>query len=75
MHELVSASSNHQDTDVIYLDYRKAFDSVPHNELLLKLWKRGITGDLWSWFKAYLFACRQNVRVCNHTSEYLPGER
>ena len=41
--------------DVIYLDFRKAFDSVPHNELLLvKLWKLGITGQLWSWFQAYL---------------------
>ena len=71
MHELVSANNN-QDADVIYLGYHKAFDSVPHNELLLKLWKHGITGDLWSWFKAYLTARRQNVRVCNHTSEYLP---
>ena len=26
----------------------------------------------WSWFKAYLTALRQSVRVCNQTSEYLP---
>ena len=32
-HELIRAISNHCDTDVVYLD------SVPHNELLLKLWK------------------------------------
>ena len=31
-------------TDVIYLDFSKAFDRVPHNELLLKLWQIGITG-------------------------------
>lgn len=38
----------------LYLDLRKAFDSVPHNELLFKLWRLGLTGPLWYWFKAYL---------------------
>ena len=33
---------------------KKAFDSVPHNELLLKPWKLGITGSLWRWFQSYL---------------------
>ena len=26
-------------TDVIYLDFAKAFDQVPNNEMLLKLWQ------------------------------------
>ncbi len=39
---------------MIYLDFCKAFDSVPHKELLYKLWRIGITGDLWLWFKNYL---------------------
>ena len=36
---------NFPQTDTIYLDFRKAFDSVSHNELLLKLWHFGITGS------------------------------
>ena len=71
-HELIISGSNHCDIDVVYLDYRKAFDSVPHDELLLKPWKYGVTGDLWSWFKAYLTARGQCVRVCNQAPEYLP---
>jgi len=31
-------------TDVIYLDFSKAFDQVLQNKLLLKLWQIGITG-------------------------------
>ena len=37
--------------DAIYLDIRKAFDSVPHYKLLLKLWENGIVGKLWDWFR------------------------
>ena len=51
---LMSFKGNGQ-TDVIYLDFRKAFDSVAHNELLTKLWMIGITGTLWEWFRAYVF--------------------
>ena len=40
--------------DIIYMDFRKAFDKVPHRELLIKLKSFGISVNLWHWFKAYL---------------------
>ena len=43
-HKVVEASKYRFSTDVLYLDIKKAFDSVPHQELLLKI---GITGKLW----------------------------
>ena len=49
--------------DAIFLDFAKAFDSVPHNELLLKLWRFGIHGPLWLWFKAYLTNRWQYVEI------------
>ena len=53
----------------IYLDFKKAFDSVPHNELLLKLWN---IGNLWLWFKAYLTSRNQVVSVNKAFSDSLP---
>ena len=63
---------NRKPTDVIYLDFKKAFDTVPHNELLLKLWKTGITGPLWLWFKSYLHDRIHFTSVINTPSNYLP---
>lgn len=58
--------------DIIYLDFKKAFDSVPHNELLVKLWSLGITGTLWKWLRAYIHDRYQCVRVGQSTSKLLP---
>ena len=41
-------------TDVIYLDFAKAFDSVDHKILLTKLCTHGIPGKLLSWLVNYL---------------------
>ncbi len=36
-------STPRSQTDIIYLDFRKTFDTVSHNKLLYKLSKDGIT--------------------------------
>ena len=67
-----SLNSNCQ-ADVIYLDFKKAFDSVSHNELLTKLWSFGITdGNLWRWLKAYLSHRSQHVKPNHCISDPLP---
>ena len=40
--------------DSVYLDYRKAFDSVPHERLLKKLRAYGIRGKLLEWIRNFL---------------------
>ena len=59
---------------VVYLDFRKAFDSVDHNILLSKLQSTGIVGQLlnWPWFLAYLDNRRQLVTVHGHYFDILP---
>ena len=58
--------------DVIYLDFKKAFDSVLHNKLLSKLWSLGIRGNLWNWFKAYLGSRQQCVHINDSLSSMVP---
>ena len=41
---------------MIYLDFSKAFDSVPHDKHIFKLSQVGITGPLLDWFSDYLSA-------------------
>ena len=40
------ARNRSQQTDIIFLDVSKAFDSVPHERLLLKLQRHGIDGSI-----------------------------
>ena len=48
-------------TDIIYFDFKKAFDSVSHNKLLTKLRAYGISGDLFDWIEAFLSNRKQAV--------------
>lgn len=49
--------------DVVYLDLRKAFTSVSHSKLLLKLRSIGVCGKLLSWLCNFLSGRRQRVIV------------
>lgn len=58
--------------DTIFLDFSKAFDTVPHQELLYKLWMIGITGTLWTWFRDYLHLRTHYVSFNEASSPALP---
>ena len=56
--------------DMIYLDYSKAFDSVPHRRLLQKLAGYVIRGRLLEWISGFLRGRKQRVCVRGKTSEW-----
>jgi len=57
--------------NVIYLDFAKAFDKVPHERLLSKLKKYGITGSLLQWIRSWLYNRLQRVCLEGATSEWM----
>ena len=59
---------NNSETDVIYLDYAKAFDKVDHQILLNKLYSYGIRGKLLMWLNSYLSNRWQSVTVSGKKS-------
>jgi hypothetical protein len=63
---------NGDQTDVVYFDLSKAFDSVPHNLLLHKLKSFGICGKLHAWLTDYLTNRLQRVTLNGAESEWLP---
>ena len=59
-------------TDVVFMDICKAFDSVDHSILLQKLHDFGFSGSLLLWFQNYLSGRFQRVTVHGATSTSLP---
>ena len=56
--------------DCVYLDYQKAFDSVPHRRLIKKLQSYGIKGNLLAWIQDLLSDRWQKVVIGNGESEW-----
>ena len=56
--------------DVIYLDFSKAFDRVPHERLLRKIKAHGIEGDVYKWIKSWLSNREQRVVVNGEKSDW-----
>jgi hypothetical protein len=52
---------NHNSVDAIYLDFQKAFDTVPHHRLITKLKGYGISGNILEWIKNFLSERKQKV--------------
>ena len=71
LEDLTSVVDRGQWADVIYLDFEKAFNSVPHFRLLSKLTSLGIGGRLLCFLKAFLEDRTESVVVDGvHSSPY-----
>jgi len=57
--------------DVVYFDFWKAFDSVPHKRMLKKIEAYGITGKLLKWVSDFLTKRLQRVVIGEATSDWM----
>jgi hypothetical protein len=62
-HDWAKSPNKSKPTDVVLLDFSKAFDSVPHERLLLKLERHGIDDSLLLWFRNFLTNRKQRVAI------------
>jgi hypothetical protein len=56
--------------DIVYLDFQKAFDKVPHERLMAKLQAHGIEGKLMSWIRDWLNNRIQRVTLDGMSSQW-----
>ena len=63
VHDLYKNLRDNMQTDVIVMDFAKAFDKVPHKNLIHKLKQYGIGGYINQWIESFLHQRQQRV-VC-----------
>jgi len=61
-----------QQTDLAFIDFSNAFDTVPHKRLLNKLEFYGVRGSILNWISSWLTKRQQEVIVDGETSSATP---
>ena len=71
-HQWANTLHKQSSSHVLFLDFSKVFDRVPHRRLLLKLDCIGVRGNLLRWIQAFLVSRRQRVVVDGCSSDWSP---
>ena len=77
VHDIISnldgaVNRGHKQTDLIIMDFPKAFDKVPHRRLLHKLHYYGIRGSIQNWINLWLSGRTQQVVLDGQASDPVP---
>ena len=70
--EIFDNLENYKETDLIIMDFSKAFDKVDHNLLIYKLFNLGVNNSTVSWIKSFLQSRSQSVVVEGKQSSSVP---
>ena len=77
VHDIISnldgaVNRGHMQTDLIIMDFAKAFDKVPHRRLLHKLKYYGFRGSTHKWINSWLSGRTQQVVLDGQASDPVP---
>ena len=70
INEWTKALNDGYSVDVLYFDFQKAFDSVPHNCLVSKLQGCGISGHVLEWIRNFLVGRKLKIVLNGHQSDW-----
>ena len=70
--EIYKNINNNRNSYIIFLDLKKAFDTISHVKMIYKLQAMGLDIRTLSWFESYLTGRRQCVKLNSMTSDTLP---
>ena len=68
LNEVIYSLDKGHFVSTVFLDFSRAFDSVSHDILILKLQQHGISGTQLNWFKSSLINRHQYVAIDNYHS-------
>ncbi len=68
--DIFSMYDDSRSVDIIYLDFQKAFDKVPHNRLLSKVHAHGVRDNIHRWLEEWLSGRKQRVVINGSSSNW-----
>ncbi len=71
-HHMLTVYDDSRAIDILYLDFKKAFDKVPHARLLSKLRALGVDGRVAEWVECWLSERKQRVVINGQSSQWSP---
>jgi hypothetical protein len=74
LHETLAArKAEHKETFLLFVDFRKAFDTVWHNGLWKRLWDGGVRGKAWRIIRSLYREIQTSVLVDGERTRYVPS--
>ena len=72
LEDLTKSFDKKTQVDIAVLDFSKAFDKVPHRELLHKIERYGVKGSILNWIRSFLCERTMKVVVDGSSSREVP---